>query len=157
MAIERELLELYRDPTLDRKPALLEQRGGAFYSEAAAQLIASLHAGRGDVQVVDVRNDGALPGPARHGRRRGPRPDRPRRRPPAAAGAAGARDARAGPGGQGVRGAGDRGGRRAATSGSRSRRSSPTRSCRICSAAEGLLDAILEVNLRFLPKFAQPA
>ncbi len=61
MAIERELLELYRDPTLDRKPALLEERGGAFYSEAAAQLIASLHAGTGDVQVVDVRNDGALP------------------------------------------------------------------------------------------------
>ncbi len=61
MAIERGLLELYRDPTLDRKPALLEQRGGAFYSEAAAQLIASLHAGTGDVQVVDIRNDGAIP------------------------------------------------------------------------------------------------
>ncbi|MEA2535815.1 MAG: 6-phospho-beta-glucosidase [Chloroflexota bacterium] len=61
MAIERELLEMYRDPNLDRKPALLEQRGGAFYSEAAAQLIASLHAGTGDIQVVDVRNDGALP------------------------------------------------------------------------------------------------
>lgn len=62
MAIERGLLELYRDPALDVKPALLEQRGGAFYSEAAAQLVASLHAGTGDVQVVDVRNDGALPG-----------------------------------------------------------------------------------------------
>ena len=61
MAIERELLELYRDPALDRKPELLERRGGAFYSEAAAALIASLHAGTGDVQVVDVRNDGALP------------------------------------------------------------------------------------------------
>ena len=61
MEIERGLLELYRDPTLDTKPALLEHRGGAFYSEAAAQLIASLHAGTGDVQVVDVRNDGALP------------------------------------------------------------------------------------------------
>jgi 6-phospho-beta-glucosidase len=60
-AIERELLSLYRDPALDTKPALLEQRGGAFYSEAAAQLVASLHAGTGDVQVVDVRNDGALP------------------------------------------------------------------------------------------------
>jgi 6-phospho-beta-glucosidase len=59
--IERALLELYRDPTLDRKPELLERRGGAFYSEAAAQLVASLHAGSGDVQVVDVRNDGALP------------------------------------------------------------------------------------------------
>jgi 6-phospho-beta-glucosidase len=62
MAIERELLELYRDPSLDRKPELLEHRGGAYYSEAAAQLIASLVDGRGDVQVVNVRNDGALPG-----------------------------------------------------------------------------------------------
>jgi 6-phospho-beta-glucosidase len=62
MAIERDLLELYRDPKLDRKPELLEHRGGAFYSEAAAQLIASLADGRGDAQVVDVRNDGALPG-----------------------------------------------------------------------------------------------
>ncbi len=61
MAIERELLALYADATLDVKPALLERRGGAFYSEAAAQLIASLHAGTGDVQVVDVRNEGALP------------------------------------------------------------------------------------------------
>src|SRR2546430_4283013 len=50
-----------RDPSLDRKPALLEQRGGAYYSEAAAQLIASLQAGTGDLQVVDVRNDGAVP------------------------------------------------------------------------------------------------
>ncbi|HJW63395.1 MAG TPA: 6-phospho-beta-glucosidase, partial [Actinomycetes bacterium] len=60
--IERGLLELYRDPALDTKPELLERRGGAFYSEAAAALIASLHAGTGDTQVVDVRNDGALPG-----------------------------------------------------------------------------------------------
>ena len=59
--IELELLRLYRDPALDTKPALLERRGGAFYSEAAAQLVASLHDGTGDVQVVDVRNDGAIP------------------------------------------------------------------------------------------------
>ena len=61
MAIERGLLDMYRDPDLAEKPALLEKRGGAYYSEAAAQLIASLHADTGDVQVVDVRNDGALP------------------------------------------------------------------------------------------------
>jgi 6-phospho-beta-glucosidase len=61
MAIEGQLLEMYRDPNLNEKPALLGNRGGAFYSEAAAQLIASLHDGAGDVQVVDVRNDGALP------------------------------------------------------------------------------------------------
>ena len=64
MDIEFELLSMYRNPALDRKPELLEKRGGAFYSEAAAQLIASLHDGRGDVQVVDVRNDaGAGDGP----------------------------------------------------------------------------------------------
>jgi 6-phospho-beta-glucosidase len=61
MAIERDLLEMYRDPNLAEKPALLERRGGAYYSEAAAQLIASLYAGTDDIQVVDVRNDGALP------------------------------------------------------------------------------------------------
>jgi 6-phospho-beta-glucosidase len=60
--IERGLLELYRDPNLTEKPALLEQRGGAFYSEAAIQLVASLAADTGDVQVVDVRNQGTLPG-----------------------------------------------------------------------------------------------
>ncbi|HET9521104.1 MAG TPA: 6-phospho-beta-glucosidase [Candidatus Limnocylindrales bacterium] len=60
--IEHELLTMYRNPNLDVKPALLDKRGGAFYSEAAAQLIASLHDGRGDVQVVNIRNDGALAG-----------------------------------------------------------------------------------------------
>jgi 6-phospho-beta-glucosidase len=60
--IERRLLELYRDPTLAEKPALLEQRGGAFYSEAAIRLVASLTADTGDVQVVDVRNHGTLHG-----------------------------------------------------------------------------------------------
>jgi 6-phospho-beta-glucosidase len=61
MDIEAKLLEMYRDPALAEKPELLDHRGGAFYSEAAAQLIASLHDGRGDVQVVDVRNGGAIP------------------------------------------------------------------------------------------------
>ncbi|HJW22421.1 MAG TPA: 6-phospho-beta-glucosidase [Candidatus Limnocylindrales bacterium] len=61
MDIEGELLDMYRNPNLDTKPKLLERRGGAFYSEAAAQLIASLHDGRGDVQVVDIRN-GPRPG-----------------------------------------------------------------------------------------------
>jgi 6-phospho-beta-glucosidase len=60
--IERELLELYRDPALTTKPALLEKRGGAYYSDAATQLVRSLATGDGDVQVVDVRNEGTLPG-----------------------------------------------------------------------------------------------
>ncbi len=62
MEIERGLLEMYRDPSLTEKPALLEKRGGAFYSEAAIQLVSSLVSGAEDVQVVDVRNAGALPG-----------------------------------------------------------------------------------------------
>ena len=60
--IEAELLELYRDPSLNTKPALLERRGGAYYSEAATQLVAALATGSGDVQVVDVRNGGTLAG-----------------------------------------------------------------------------------------------
>jgi 6-phospho-beta-glucosidase len=61
MEIEAGLLEMYKDPSLDIKPKLLEERGGAFYSEAAAMLIASLYDGEGDVQVVNTRNDGAIP------------------------------------------------------------------------------------------------
>jgi 6-phospho-beta-glucosidase len=60
-AIERELLRLYADPALDRKPELLSQRGGAFYSEAAVALLSSLLGDTGDVQVVNVRNNGTLP------------------------------------------------------------------------------------------------
>lgn len=76
--IERQLLEMYADPALDTKPELLGKRGGAFYSEAAVQLIASLlgtslpgtsrpgasSPGTGaaaSVQVVNTRNDGVLP------------------------------------------------------------------------------------------------
>ena len=60
--IERELLELYRDPSLTTKPKLLEKRGGAYYSEAATQLVSSLASGDGDIQVVDVRNGDTLAG-----------------------------------------------------------------------------------------------
>jgi 6-phospho-beta-glucosidase len=60
--IEAQLLEMYRDPALNTKPALLEKRGGAYYSEAATQLVAALASGSGEAQVVDVRNDGTLAG-----------------------------------------------------------------------------------------------
>jgi 6-phospho-beta-glucosidase len=61
-AIERELLQLYRDPELTEKPPLLEQRGGAFYSECAIGLVGSLAADTGDVQVVDLRNGTTIRG-----------------------------------------------------------------------------------------------
>jgi 6-phospho-beta-glucosidase len=59
--IEHELLDLYADESLVEKPELLKQRGGAGYSEAAVELIASLlgSAGAGR-HVVNLRNDGAL-------------------------------------------------------------------------------------------------
>ncbi|MEU1721748.1 6-phospho-beta-glucosidase [Nonomuraea sp. NPDC005692] len=60
-AMETQLLELYADPAVDTKPDLLDKRGGAYYSEAAVALIASLLGDRGDVQVVNTRNDGTLP------------------------------------------------------------------------------------------------
>ncbi|HET7018069.1 MAG TPA: 6-phospho-beta-glucosidase [Streptosporangiaceae bacterium] len=60
-AMEKQLLEMYADPALDRKPELLGERGGAFYSEAAVELLASLVNDAGDVQVVNLRNAGTLP------------------------------------------------------------------------------------------------
>ncbi|TMM42552.1 MAG: 6-phospho-beta-glucosidase [Actinobacteria bacterium] len=59
--IEAQLLAMYADPTLDTKPELLGQRGGAFYSEAAVGLIGSLRAGDGQVHSANVRNHGHLP------------------------------------------------------------------------------------------------
>jgi 6-phospho-beta-glucosidase len=59
--IEQELLALYADPDLDTKPELLQHRGGAFYSEAAVALLASLVTDARDRQVVNVRNRGTLP------------------------------------------------------------------------------------------------
>ncbi|MFM9592956.1 6-phospho-beta-glucosidase [Streptomyces scabiei] len=61
-SMERELLELYADPALDEKPALLGRRGGAFYSEAAVDLAASLLGDGGSpYQVVNTLNGGTLP------------------------------------------------------------------------------------------------
>lgn len=61
MDIERTLLDRYRDPAVVERPAELEGRGGAFYSEAAVELLASLLTGDGAVHVVNVRNAGLLP------------------------------------------------------------------------------------------------
>jgi 6-phospho-beta-glucosidase len=60
-AIEHELLELYADPHVDTKPEALEGRGGAFYSEAAIELLAAMQGGDAVPRVVNLRNDGVLP------------------------------------------------------------------------------------------------
>jgi 6-phospho-beta-glucosidase len=61
--LESELLELYADPALDTKPAQLAQRGGAWYSEAAVDLLVSLTSepGAGATMVVNTGNGGTLP------------------------------------------------------------------------------------------------
>lgn len=60
-AIEHELFELYKDPDLDYKPKQLEQRGGAYYSDAACETIASIYANKNTEIVVSTRNNGAVP------------------------------------------------------------------------------------------------
>jgi 6-phospho-beta-glucosidase len=59
--VERMLLAKYADESVNTKPDELSKRGGAFYSDAAVDLLASLTSDRGDVQVVNLRNDGILP------------------------------------------------------------------------------------------------
>jgi 6-phospho-beta-glucosidase len=62
LEIEQTLLAMYADPALDHKPELLERRGGAYYSEAAAGLVTSLLTGDGAHHYVDIRNDGTIAG-----------------------------------------------------------------------------------------------
>lgn len=58
--VEKELFEKYKDESLDIKPEELEKRGGAYYSDAACNLISSLYNDSGDIQVVDTLNQGAI-------------------------------------------------------------------------------------------------
>jgi 6-phospho-beta-glucosidase len=60
-AVERELLAMYADPSVDTKPAILEKRGGAYYSEAAIEVLSGLVRDTGETRVVNLRNDGTLP------------------------------------------------------------------------------------------------
>lgn len=58
--LEDELFEIYKDPNLSEKPKQLEQRGGAYYSEAAVKLMNSLYNDSGDIQTLNVPNQGVL-------------------------------------------------------------------------------------------------
>lgn len=60
--LEKDLFELYKDPNLEVKPPQLEQRGGAYYSDAACRLINSIYNDKRDIQPVNVRNNGAISG-----------------------------------------------------------------------------------------------
>jgi len=58
--IEKNLLEMYRDPNLKEKPALLDKRGGALYSEAAVSLISAIYNDKNEIHIVNTKNKGAL-------------------------------------------------------------------------------------------------
>jgi 6-phospho-beta-glucosidase len=61
MEIEEKLLAMYRDESLDEKPALLDKRGGAMYSEAAVSLVDAIENDLNTVHVVNVRHGGMIP------------------------------------------------------------------------------------------------
>lgn len=59
-ALEDDLFELYKDENLAIKPPQLEKRGGAYYSDAACNLINSIYNDKKDIQVVNTLNNGAI-------------------------------------------------------------------------------------------------
>ena len=61
MDIEARLLEMYRDPALTEKPELLDPSRGRLLQRGRGATHRFAPRRGGDVQVVDVRNDGAIP------------------------------------------------------------------------------------------------
>ena len=62
MEIERATLAKYADHALVERPPELSQRGGAWYNTAAVNFIRAVTRDSGQRQVLNVRNDGTLPG-----------------------------------------------------------------------------------------------
>lgn len=62
MRLEKDLFEQYKDQNLAIKPKELELRGGAYYSDAACNLMDSIANDKKDIQVVNTPNRGALQG-----------------------------------------------------------------------------------------------
>ncbi len=60
--IEEKLLALYADPELKIPPDELMNRGGAYYSTVATQLLNSHYNNLGERHIVNVRNAGAVEG-----------------------------------------------------------------------------------------------
>lgn len=58
--IENQLMAMYQDPGLTEKPKLLEQRGGAYYSKAAVDLISAIANNKGEIHIVNTANQGAI-------------------------------------------------------------------------------------------------
>jgi 6-phospho-beta-glucosidase len=61
MAIEAELIKAYKDAESSEPPEELMQRGGAYYSTVATQLINANYNDLNEIHVVNTRNNGAVP------------------------------------------------------------------------------------------------
>ena len=60
--IEKKLLKEYSVPDLNEPPADLMLRGGAYYSTVATQLLNAHYNDMGETHVVNIRQNGAVPG-----------------------------------------------------------------------------------------------
>lgn len=60
--IEEELIEKFSNTELVAKPEELMKRGGAYYSDSAAELMADIHNDSGTTHIVNTLNQGAIPG-----------------------------------------------------------------------------------------------
>ena len=58
--IEATLFEKYKDPDLNIKPKELEERGGAYYSDVACNIISSIYNDKRDYQAVNTVNNGHI-------------------------------------------------------------------------------------------------
>lgn len=58
--VEKELFTLYQDPHLNVKPQALEQRGGAYYSDAACEVINAIYNDKQEEHYVNVPHHGQI-------------------------------------------------------------------------------------------------
>lgn len=61
MALEEQLLDVYRDPASNELPALLSQRGGAWYSRLAVDVMAALTRDEPTLHIVNTLNGTSVP------------------------------------------------------------------------------------------------
>lgn len=62
MKIEDVLMDKFADESLVTKPAELMERGGAYYSDSAAELMSDIHNDAGTIHIVNTLNNGAIAG-----------------------------------------------------------------------------------------------
>ncbi len=58
MKYEHDLFEKYKDLSLSEKPKELENRGGAYYSDVACDVLASIYNNENKIHTVNIRNNG---------------------------------------------------------------------------------------------------